>query len=90
MLHRNCGNVPSESIYDYFKKVVTLPLIDHLTVLLLFRLIVVLLLSHQKLCLVYKNVNWKERFSLFSDLFKDDFHVPKCWRQNWTYGKHIG
>ena len=92
-LHRNRNNVPSELIYDYFKKLVTLPLIDHLTVedltMLLFQLIVVLLLSHQKWCLFYKNVNWEERFSLFSDLFKDDFHVPKCWRQNWTYGKHI-
>ena len=75
---------------DYFKKVVTLCLIDHLTDFLLFQLKVVLLLSHQKWYLVYKNVNWEEKFNLVFDLFKDDFDVPKCWRQNWTYGNHIG
>ena len=37
--------------------------------------------------LVHENVSWKEKFNLFADLFKD---VPKHWRQNWTYGKHIG
>ena len=36
---------------------------------------------------VHKNVNWGKKFNLFADLFKD---VPKRWRQNWTYGKHIG
>ena len=30
-LQRNCNNVPSESIFDYFKKEVTIPLLDHLT-----------------------------------------------------------
>ena len=59
-LQRNCNNILSESISDYFKKVVTIPLLDHLTVeierkedltILLFQFIVVLLLSHQKWCL---------------------------------------
>ena len=27
--------------------------------------------------LVYKNVNWREKFNLFADLFKDDFPCPK-------------
>ena len=31
-LQRNRNNIPSESISDYFKKVVTIPLLDHLTV----------------------------------------------------------
>ena len=31
-LQRNCNNILSESISDYFKKVVTIPLLDHLTV----------------------------------------------------------
>ena len=30
-LQRNRNNVPSESTSDYFKKVVTIPLLDHLT-----------------------------------------------------------
>ena len=28
--------------------------------------------------LVYKNLNWKEKFSLFADLFKNDFPCPKA------------
>ena len=28
--------------------------------------------------LVYKNVNWREKFNLFADLFKDDFPCPKA------------
>ena len=40
--------------------------------------------------LVYKNVNWREKFSLFADLFKDDFPCPraleaelKLWETYW-------
>ena len=28
--------------------------------------------------LIYKNINWREKFSLFADLFKDDFPCPKA------------
>ena len=28
--------------------------------------------------LVYKNVNWKEKYNLFADLVKDDFPCPKA------------
>ena len=28
--------------------------------------------------LVYKNVNWREKFSLFGDLFKNDFPCPRA------------
>ena len=28
--------------------------------------------------LVCKNVNWEEKFSLFADLFKDNFPCPKA------------
>ena len=31
-LQKNYNNIPSESIFDYFKKVVIIPLLDHLTV----------------------------------------------------------
>ena len=30
-IHRNRNNIPSESVSDYFKKVVTMPLLDYLT-----------------------------------------------------------
>ena len=44
--------------------------------------------------LVYKNVNWKESFSLFADPFKDDFPCPKVleaeldlWETYWLESK---
>ena len=39
---------------------------------------------------VYKNVNWKKNLVYLLIFSKMIFHVPRCWRQNWTYGKHIG
>ena len=44
--------------------------------------------------LVYKNVNWREKFSLFADVFKDDFPCPKAleaeldlWETYWLESK---
>ena len=44
--------------------------------------------------LVYKNVNWREKFSLFADLFEDDFPCPKAleadldlWETYWLESK---
>ena len=44
--------------------------------------------------LVYKNVNWRGKFSLFADLFKDDFPFPKAleaeldlWGRYWLESK---
>ena len=62
-LQRN-NNAVSESISDYFKKVVTIPLLDHFTIEI-ERIKMVLL--------VYKNVDWKEKFNSFANLFKDYF-----------------
>ena len=85
-LQRNRKNIPSELISDYFKKVVTIPLLDHLTAETERRFDhvstsvysgLVIILS-KMLSLVYKNVNWREKFSLFADLFKDDFPCPKA------------
>ena len=57
-LQRNRNNIPSESISDYFKKVLTIPLLDHLTVEIERRFdhtsISVysgLVITHQKWCL---------------------------------------
>ena len=85
-LQRNRNNIPSESISGYFKKVVTIPLLDHLPVEIEKRfnhgsisaysgLVIV---RSKMVSLVYKNVNWREKFSLFTDLFKDDFPCPKA------------
>ena len=62
------------------KKVVTIPLLDYLAVEIILSKMV---------SLIYKNVNWIEKVSLLLIFSKIIFHVPKCWRQNWTYGKHI-
>ena len=87
-LQSNRNNVPSETISDYFKKVVKIPLIDHLTLeierfdhasIWVYSGLVIIL--SKIVSLVYKNVNWKEKYNLF-DLFKNVFL--------WTYGKHIG
>ena len=83
---KTSNNIPSESISDYFKKVVTIPLLDHLPVEIEKRfnhgcisaysgLVIV---RSKMVSLVYKNVNWREKFSLFTDLFKDDFPCPKA------------
>ena len=85
----------SELTFDYFKKVVTIPLLDHLTAEIesIFDHASISVYSDlinipsKMVSLVHINVNWKEKFNIFADLFKD---VPKRWRQNWTYGKHIG
>ena len=85
-LQRNRNNIPSESISDYFKKVVTIPLLDHLTVEIERRFdhtsisvyIGLVIIPSKMVYLVYKNVNWRERFSLFTDLFEDDFPCSKA------------
>ena len=45
--------------------------------------------------LVYRNVNWREKFSLFAGLLKDDFPCPKAleaeldlWETYWLESKH--
>ena len=44
--------------------------------------------------LVYKNVNWREKFNLLADIFKDDFLCPKAldakldlWKKYWLETK---
>ena len=85
-LQRNRNNTPSESVSDYFKKVVTFPLLDHWPVeierrfdhgsISIYSGLVVI--PSKMLSLVYKNVNRREKFSLFADLLKDDFPCPKA------------
>ena len=101
-LQRNRNNIPSESISDYFKKVVTIPLLDHLTVEIERRFdhgsisvySGLVIIPSKMMSLVYKNVNWREKFSLFADFFKDDFPCPKAleaeldlWETYWLDSK---
>ena len=61
------------------------PLFDHLTVKIERRFEQgsisvysgILIILSKMMSLVYKNVSWREKFSLFTDLFKDDFPCPK-------------
>ena len=101
-LQRNRNNIPSESVSDYFKKVVTIPLLDHLTVEIERRFdhgsisvySGLVIIPSKMVSLVYKNVNWKEKFNLFPDLSKDDFPCPKAleaeldlWETYWLESK---
>ena len=59
-----------------------------------FQFIVVLLLSHQQWCLWFIKINWKEKVSVFADLFKSDFPCPKAldaeldsWETYWLKSK---
>ena len=85
-LQRNRNTIPSESISDYFKKVVTIPLLDYLTVEIERRfdhgsisvysgLVIV---ASKMVFLVYKIVNWTGKFNLLADIFKYDFPCPKA------------
>ena len=85
-LQRNSNNVPSESTSDYFKKVVTIPLLHHLTIEIERRFdhasmsvySGLVIAPSKMMSLIHKNVNWREKFNLFADLFKDDFPCPKA------------
>ena len=85
-LHRNHNNIPSESISDYFKKVLTIPLLDHLTAEIERRFYHgsisvysgLVNFPSKMVSLIYKNVKWREKFCVFAYLFIDDFPCPKA------------
>ena len=96
------NNIPSESISYYFKKAVTISLLDRLTIETKRRFNpssvsvysgLVIILS-KMVYLVHKKVNWDEKISLFADLFKNDFPCPKglevelgLWETYWLESK---
>ena len=80
----------------------TIPLLDHLIVEIERRFdhgsisvySGLVIIPSKMVSLVYKNVNWREKFSLFADLFKDDFPCPKAleaeldlWETYWLESK---
>ena len=101
-LQRNRNYISSESVSDYLKKVVTIPLLDHLTDEIERRFDCgsisvysgLVIIPSKMVSLVYKNVNWREKVSLFADLFIDDFPCPKAleaeldlWESYWLESK---
>ena len=64
----------------------TIPLLDHSTTEIERRFdhgsisvySGLVIIPSKMVSLVYKNVNWKEKFNLFADLFKDNFPCPKA------------
>ena len=91
----NRNNTLSESISDYFEKLVTIPLLDHLPVEIERRFDHVsisvysgLVIIHSKMVsLAYKNVNWRGSVLIFPKMI---FNATKRWRQIWNCRKHIG
>ena len=81
----------------------TIPLLDHLTVEIERRFDYgsdsvyssLVIIPTKMVSLVYKYVNWREKFSLFADLFKDEFPCPKAleaeldlWETYWLESKY--
>ena len=64
----------------------TIPLLDHSTVEIERRFdhgsisvcSGLVIIPSKMVSLVYKNVNWREKFCLFADLFNNDFPCPKA------------
>ena len=85
-LQRNHNNIPSEFISDYFKKVLMIPLLDHLTAEIERRFdhgsisvySGLLNFPSKMVSLVYKNVKCREKFCVFAYLFIVDFSCPKA------------
>ena len=79
-IQRNRNNIPSESVSDYFKKVVTIPLLDYVTIQLKERFDSVFVMAYSGLViipskiisLVHKNVSWREKFRQFAIFHESD------------------
>ena len=82
----------------------TIPLLDHLTAEIEIKRRFdygsvsvysgLVIIPSKMMSLVYKNVNWREKFSLFADFFKDYFPCPKAleaeldlWETYWLDSK---
>ena len=77
---KNRNNVPSESVSDYFKKVETIPLLDHLLTQLNVRFdsasVMVygglVIVPVKMLSLYHKNIDWRQKFRPFAEFYRSD------------------
>ena len=94
MSHQNRFLVVSKSSDDSFTWYLTVEMekwFDHASISVYSGLVII---PSKMVSLVYKNVKWKENFSLFPDLFKDHFPSPKAleaeldsWETYWLESK---
>ena len=85
-IQRNRNNIPSESVSDYFKKVVTMPLLDYLTTQLNERFDSASVMAYSGLVIipskmvsmVYKNIPWREKFRPFAKFHELDLPCYKA------------
>ena len=84
-LQINRSNVPSESVSDYFKKTITIPLLDHLVNDLLTRFDETAIIAYNGLTIIPTKmislvnpsneklrICWKEKFKAFAEFYADD------------------
>ena len=84
-IQRNRNNIPSESVSDYFKKVVTMPLLDYLTTQLNERFDSASVMAYSGLVIIpskmisvaHKNVHWRGKFRPFAKF--DEADLP-CYK----------
>ena len=85
-IQRNRNNIPSESVSDYFKKVVTMLLLDYLTTQLNERFDSASVMAYRGLVIipskmisvVHKKVPWKEKFRQFAKFHESDLPYYKA------------
>ena len=85
-IQRNHYNIPSESVSDYFKKVVTMPLQDYLTTQLNERFDSasvtaysgLVIIPSKMISMVHKNVPWREKFRPFAKFHELDLPYYKA------------
>ena len=85
-IQRNRNNIPSESVSDYFKKVVTMPLLDYLTTQLNQRFdsacVTVysglVIIPSKIISMVHQNVPWREKFRPSAKFHESDLPCYKA------------
>ena len=78
----NWSNLPADDVSEYYKRSITIPLIDHLNSELRDRFDTSTMVAYEGLCLIpsklislldkHTKLNWKERFHCFANFYEDD------------------
>ena len=92
------NNVPSDSVSDYFKKVVTTPLLDHLLTQLDVRFdsasVIVygglVIVPVKMLSLYHKNIDWRQKFRTFAEFYRSDLPCYKALEAKLHLWRHTG